>query len=772
MKKRIVSLVLAICMAVLAVPVFLVPATAAPAESFTTTFGYGLETWPSFTAGQTFDGYNGNWETGYFYEDGSYYTANGFDTQYNIISYVAGGQWNYTGIYLQNARYILRGSGFFAPGEDGAEPINKTAFSVTYVSPYEGTVTLGFSELTPQNPEMSATSPGQDFYLAIFLNEEMIWPTTGGEYSDPTDWAIIKATDAEETRTPMEQFEAMDRSAITNLQVTKDDRIEFAMARANSNYGYAAPTVTFDAGYLRVPSTMKSTFNASSSDWPEVGNGKGVKPLKQVSTSFTMGYIPAAGGTFTAYENYYRSGTEAWACSTGQDYIENGAILLTSGTTLLRGAFQFGTTTPATLYSAYEYTAIATGTADLKFNNITLLIDDGNDYVATDTGTVKAYFYVNGEQVGEAVTIQADGTATFPTGIELVKGDKVVLAMAPGSEDIVAVAADPLVSYTTVNSFMSEAVSDTYALRVEDTEVVFGEEFGVTFKAYATRDTYLNMTEAGVYVWDSTVAEADRKEANAQKYTAELDDNYAFVFDYTDLAAKEMADEIAVQVFVKVSDEDNGEQTILSDIKVGSVADYVQAQYEATTDVKLKNVLIAMLNYGAYAQIYFDYNTDHLANAGLAESEKEMDEDILYYASFDGQASGTRICNTEIESFALSLDNKIGIRVNIKVDPTELGNSKYIQVADSADTVADAERIDFTDNNPTYLIEDISLTDMSKTYYMRVAVQIGRTYYYGYVFSYSVESYAARMVDSTEPGLSDLVRSMMEFGKSINAYNN
>ena len=343
---------------------------------------------------------------------------------------------------------------------------------------------------------------------------------------------------------------------------------------------------------------------------------------------------------------------------------------------------------------------------------------------------------------------------------------------APGSADIVAVAANPLVSYTTVNSFMSEAVSDTYALRVEDTEVVFGEEFGVTFKAYATRDTYLNMIEAGVYVWDSTVAEADRKEANAQTYTAELDDNYAFVFDYTDLAAKEMADEIAVQVFVKVSDGDNGEKTILSDVKVGSVADYVQAQYETATDVKLKNVLIAMLNYGAYAQIYFDYNTDNLANAGLAESEKEMDEDILYYASFDGQPSGTRICNTEIESFSLSLDNKIGIRVNIKVDPTELGNSKYIQVADSADTVADAERIDFTDNNPTYLIEDISLTDMSKTYYMRVAVQIGRTYYYGYVFSYSVESYAARMVDSTEPGLSDLVRSMMEFGKSINAYNN
>ena len=250
-----------------------------------------------------------------------------------------------------------------------------------------------------------------------------------------------------------------------------------------------------------------------------------------------------------------------------------------------------------------------------------------------------------------------------------------------------------------------------------------------------------------------------------------MNDAFAFVADYSNFVAKEMSDDIAVQAFVKV-DTGAGEEIVVSEVYEKSVADYVAEQYADSKDNNLKKVLAAMLNYGAYAQVFFNYNTENLANATLPAEEQAMDQEILYYASFDAvKGSTNNICNTEINAFALELNNTLNLKVYINVDPTEKGSKMQIQIADAKEDLGAGEKVDIDENNPIYVLEDISLTEMSKTFYFRVTVRYGPTLYYGYTFSYSVESYAARMVDSTEPGLSNLVRAMMEFGKAINAYN-
>ena len=80
---------------------------------------------------------------------------------------------------------------------------------------------------------------------------------------------------------------------------------------------------------------------------------------------------------------------------------------------------------------------------------------------------------------------------------------------------------------------------------------------------------------------------------------------------------------------------------------VKDYADYLLAHTGDNADyAKAARLVKAMLNYGAYAQLYFDKNTGTLANAGLSTVEKELgnveinidDPDIIlpYGVTFEG----------------------------------------------------------------------------------------------------------------------------------------
>ena len=789
MKNRILSLVLAIVMVVLAVPAFVLPMTAANTTGFKTSFGYQQESWP-LHSDEEFLGYATPWEVGRFKVGQgaiSYATFFGYDAQFDILNLNGGDQWDNCGIYCNNSRYILTGKGVAT--DIAADAVdNRNALVLTYTSPYEGKVNLGFDNITPVNAE---TVTCLDMYVAIFLNGKMIWPVAGGDMGTAADWAHL-LSDAEPTnttgKTALDQFNEINPDALKNLEVTRGDKIQFALSRGGSNYGYAEPTVTFADGYLVVPTKIAEQFGYASNEWPIIGNGSGNRTFKQTSERWTIGDIAVAGGTFNAYDHYFRKSTDSWACRTGEDYPgnsgknpSNGAIMLTSSFADLRGGILFGDAKDYIPGFAYE--AIATGTAVPSFEDLKLITTDkGGDYAVATTGTVKISVYKNGTLVETVTaTATADGvTATMPE-IAVTRGDVIVLAASAGT-GTVGMCGAPTVTYKTVDSFMTEVTDETYAIKMENGTALFGDSFGVTFYTYATKEVYNNYTEAGLYVWKG-VAAADRTVDNATVVPATLNDSYAFVANYSNFVAKEMADDIAVQSYVKVIDG-NDVKTITSDVVENkSVADYIAEQYTETKDGDLKKVLVAMLNYGAYAQVYFNYNTENLANAVLAADEQAMDKEILYYASFDGvKGSTNNICNSEIEAFALDLNNTINLKVYINIDEHEKFDEKgelrkmQLQIAESKDELgASGQKVDINTNAGTYtevvLVENISLTEMSKTFYFRVTCRYGPTLYYGYNFSYSIESYAARMVDSTEPGLADLVRAMMEFGKAINAYN-
>lgn len=115
----------------------------------------------------------------------------------------------------------------------------------------------------------------------------------------------------------------------------------------------------------------------------------------------------------------------------------------------------------------------------------------------------------------------------------------------------------------------------------------------------------------------STVKEEDIYVSDADEQT--VDEKTYKVFKCA-VAAKEMTSRITAQII----DEQN---ELVGPVYVYSVkeyADYLLGHQSVDAYAKAAPLVKAMLNYGAYSQIYFNQNTSDLANTGLTETEKDV----------------------------------------------------------------------------------------------------------------------------------------------------
>lgn len=103
---------------------------------------------------------------------------------------------------------------------------------------------------------------------------------------------------------------------------------------------------------------------------------------------------------------------------------------------------------------------------------------------------------------------------------------------------------------------------------------------------------------------------------DAEKVT--LGDKTYYVFS-CGVAAKNMTDEIKAQIVLPNDAENNIKYGTLYTYTVKEYADYVIGHPAAYSD-KAVEMVKAMLNYGGYTQLYFQHNTDNLANEGLQSS--------------------------------------------------------------------------------------------------------------------------------------------------------
>ena len=159
-------------------------------------------------------------------------------------------------------------------------------------------------------------------------------------------------------------------------------------------------------------------------------------------------------------------------------------------------------------------------------------------------------------------------------------------------------------------------------------------------------DTFVRFTLCGKNI-DVPMSAATISTSNGVK-------QYRFTCPIT---SKNMADTVTAQVM-------NGDTPIgnAKSMDVVTYCNWVIQNY--SNNKKTVNLMKAMLNYGASAQLLFKYNTDNLANAALTEADKVLPQvDASKYAHTKAGSEEGIV----VDSMTLMLDSETSIRIYFKL---------------------------------------------------------------------------------------------------------
>ena len=224
---------------------------------------------------------------------------------------------------------------------------------------------------------------------------------------------------------------------------------------------------------------------------------------------------------------------------------------------------------------------------------------------------------------------QSSATATFTC--EKCNHEKPVAAAVKKTVDDAGMA-----TYTAAAQFGGKSYTDSVTDYADDLGVrVIGHsislegDIGVNFymelsDAVADSDTaYMHFTipkNGEPDTQDIKVSDASEVESGDKTYR---------VFK-CQVAAKEMTSDIKAQII------DGEKQGTVFTYSVKEYADYLLTHTDEREDLaKAAPLVKALLNYGAYTQIYFEKNPDKLANVCLTEEEKALGEVSITVADYD-----------------------------------------------------------------------------------------------------------------------------------------
>ncbi len=244
--------------------------------------------------------------------------------------------------------------------------------------------------------------------------------------------------------------------------------------------------------------------------------------------------------------------------------------------------------------------------------------------------------------------------------------------------------------------------------------------------------------------------------------------NY-YVFSYKGINPQLMNDEITAVLHAK-----NGNKEYTSPQKVMSVKEYAYTmldRYSTEEHSKLRTLLVDLLNYGAMAQKYVGYKTDHLVNSDLTDAQKSWASKNIGDFKNIRDFNFKTISNPSVQwnACGLVLNNSIMIRAKFSAKDVE---NKTVEFA-FRNTKFIYDKNDFVNNGDgTYYVycNELFAHELSNEILITVyenGIPCSNT------MRFSVESYASTVQQSSEykgTALDDLTQAMMRYGKSAVAY--
>ena len=245
------------------------------------------------------------------------------------------------------------------------------------------------------------------------------------------------------------------------------------------------------------------------------------------------------------------------------------------------------------------------------------------------------------------------------------------------------------------------------------------------------------------------------------------EDAYRFVFDDIN------ANEYSIDVTATLIADGEAIETITYSVK-----QYAEAQLSRNlANAKFNTLIVDLLNYGAAAQIYFDYNTDNLANAGLTEAQKAYaTQDLPTAVSNKNKVDGEDGL-VIIKGVSLSLVNTIVAYVRFDltceaedvyaiIEYTDMDGNAQSKVVDESEFV----RFEGIENKYAVSFAEFGPMQMRDTFTVKffdanTDAQIGDS------MTYSIESYVAIALEKQiDANLVNILEMMMKYGASAEAY--
>ena len=282
----------------------------------------------------------------------------------------------------------------------------------------------------------------------------------------------------------------------------------------------------------------------------------------------------------------------------------------------------------------------------------------------------------------------------------------------------------------------------------------------ITMNVFFTAENIQDVVEMGLITYKSQVSEWNVENAEAVVPGYVLDPSGFYVASTEGIAAKDMGDTYWFAVYAKLKD---GTYTYT---KLVSYSPTTYA-YNQLSDPAMSKLVIAMLNYGAAAQTYFDYKTDSLMNARLTAEQNASIEsyradmlDSISTVTAEKAANFTRTATGFASRYpTISFEGAFSIDYFCKPSATVKGDIilYYWNQADfdacdvlSIDNATGAMKLEKSGDVYATAVEGIAAKDLDKGIYVAFVYTDGSSTYCSGILGYSIGMYCQSLASGTD----------------------
>jgi len=301
--------------------------------------------------------------------------------------------------------------------------------------------------------------------------------------------------------------------------------------------------------------------------------------------------------------------------------------------------------------------------------------------------------------------------------------------------------------------------------------------------AFFTAENIDDVVEMGMITYTSKVEEWNVDTADHVIPGAILDESTGRYFASSQgINAKYLGDTVYLACYAKLTDG----SYVYTKLAPYSPIQYATSQLKNSSDVKLKQLVAAMLNYGAAAQNYFGHNTDTLANGSLTEEQLALveayrDDMVSTVPTVDTAKQGVFANNKGFSKRNPAVSFEGAFSINYFFTPaytpvdgitlyywneTDFDVADVLAVQNASGSIAMTAEADGQYRGD---LVDIAAKAISQTIYVAAVYSDGTTTWTSGVLGYSIGSYCASL--SVKGGtLADLGMATAVYGYHAKQY--